>query len=122
MRICDETAFCYLTSPFFLQCYKPQHSSLKIVFGLQLINAIDLYFCHRMKRYFMKKEHVRTMNSKKLKISHFSTVKNTSPLVFPVQFCTMNNFAEIQLLQSWNFRGSVSDFTADVFIVRKGAF
>ena len=33
-EICDERAFCCLTSPFFLHCYNPQYSSFKIVFDL----------------------------------------------------------------------------------------
>ena len=66
----DGTAFCYLTSPFFLQFYKPQCNFVKIVFDLELINAIDLHYRHRIKISFIKKEHVRTLNSKKLKISH----------------------------------------------------
>ena len=36
-------AFYYLTSPFFLQCYKPQYNSFKIGFDLYLIKAIDLH-------------------------------------------------------------------------------
>ena len=35
--------FCYLTSHFFLQYYKPQYNSFKIVFDLLLIKAIDLH-------------------------------------------------------------------------------
>ena len=31
---CDGTAFSYLAWPFFLQCYKPQYNSFKIVFDL----------------------------------------------------------------------------------------
>ena len=33
----------YLTSPFFLQCYKPQYNPFKIVFDHYLIKAIDLH-------------------------------------------------------------------------------
>ena len=40
---CDGRAFCYLTSPFFLQCYKPQYHSFKIAFDLLLINTVDLH-------------------------------------------------------------------------------
>ena len=35
--------FFYLTSPFFLHCYKPQYNSFKIVFDPWLIKAIDLH-------------------------------------------------------------------------------
>ena len=31
---CYKTAFYYLASPFFLQCYKPQENSFKILFDL----------------------------------------------------------------------------------------
>ena len=33
----------------------------------------------------------------------FSTVNGTSPLAFSVQFCIMNNFAELQLLPMIEF-------------------
>ena len=36
-------AFRYLTLPFFLQYYKPQYNSFKIVFDLLLIEATDLH-------------------------------------------------------------------------------
>ena len=77
-------AFCCLTSPFFLHCYKPQYNYFKIVFDLQLIKTIDLHERHRIKISFIKKEHARTLNSKKLKMSHLSTVKGTYPLAFSV--------------------------------------
>ena len=97
----ERMAFFYLISPLFLQCHKPQHNSFKIVFDLWLINAIDLHYHYRMKIYFTKKEHVRTLNSKKLKISHISIIKGTSPLRFSV--LSMNNFAEVQLLSMMEF-------------------
>ena len=53
-----------------LQYYKPQYNSFKIVFDLLLIKAINLHQRRRIKIYFLKKELVRTLNSKKLKISH----------------------------------------------------
>ena len=37
MRILRWNGFSYLTSPFFLQCYKPQYTSFKIVFDTYLI-------------------------------------------------------------------------------------
>ena len=42
---CDETVFCYLTSHFFLQCYKTQYNSFNFFFffDLYLIKAIDLH-------------------------------------------------------------------------------
>ena len=63
----------------------------------------------------------------------FSTVRGTSPLAFSVKFCPMNNFTELQLLPMMEFSFNilprwfsiaslVSDFTADAFFVRKGAF
>ena len=33
-EFCDGMVSCYLTSPFFLQCYKPQYNSFKTVFDL----------------------------------------------------------------------------------------
>ena len=65
-----------------------------------------------------------------------ATVKGTSALAFSVWFCIMNNFAELQLLPMMEFSFNtftcwfliaslpkrVSDFTTDVFFVRKGAF
>ena len=48
-EIWDGRAFCFLTSPFFLQCYKPQYNSFKVIFDLLLINAIDLHYRHRIK-------------------------------------------------------------------------
>ena len=66
---CDGTASCYLTSPFVLQCYKHRYNSVKIIFDLWLINEIDLHYRHGIKISFIKKEHVHTLNSKKLKIS-----------------------------------------------------
>ena len=53
-----------------LQYYKPQYNSFKIVFDLLLIKANDLHQRDRIKISFIKKEHVRTLNSKKLKMSH----------------------------------------------------
>ena len=35
-----ERRFVYLTSPFFLQCYNPQHSSFKISFDIWLIKGV----------------------------------------------------------------------------------
>ena len=46
-----------------------QYNSFKIVFVLYLINATDLHYRHRIKISIIKKEHMRTLNSKKLKIS-----------------------------------------------------
>ena len=40
--------FCYLSSPFFLQCYEPRYNSFKIVFDLQLIKATDFHQPHRI--------------------------------------------------------------------------
>ena len=37
------------------------------------------------------------------KYNTFSTVKDTSQLAFSVYFCTMNNFAELQLLPLMEF-------------------
>ena len=54
-EFCDRMSFCYLTSPFFLQCDKPQYNSFKIVFDLHLIKAIDLHKRHRMKISYIKK-------------------------------------------------------------------
>ena len=45
-------------------------NSFKIDFDFFLINAIDLHCRYRIKIYFMKKECVRTLDSKKLKMSH----------------------------------------------------
>ena len=53
------------------------------------------------------------MRSKKLKISHFSTVRGTFPLVLSVKFCTMNNFVELQLLPMMEF--SFNTFTTLIF-------
>ena len=68
-------AFCYLTSPFFLQCCKRQYNSFKIDIHLQLINTFDLHHRHRIKIYFIKKEDLRTLNSKNPKISHILLLK-----------------------------------------------
>ena len=38
-----EWRFVVLTLPFFLQYYKPQHNSFKIVLDLDLIKVIDLH-------------------------------------------------------------------------------
>ena len=38
----------------------------------------------------------------------FSTVKGTSPLLFSVYFCTMNNFAELQVLPMMEFSFNTS--------------
>ena len=48
------------------------------------LTQLNLHYRHRVKIHIIKKEHVRTLNS--------------TPLAFSVQFCTMNNFAELQLL------------------------
>ena len=34
LEFCNGMTFCYLNSPFFLQCYKPQYDYFKIVFDL----------------------------------------------------------------------------------------
>ena len=84
---------CFLTSPFFLQCYKPQYNSFKIVFDLQLIKAIDLYTRHRIKISSIK---TRTRAHLELKETNNTHIKGTFPLAFLAQFCTMNNLEELQ--------------------------
>ena len=44
----------------------------------------------------------QTLNST-LNYHTFPTVKGTSPLAFSVYYCTMNNFAELQLLPMMEF-------------------
>ena len=52
---------------------------------------------------FIKEKHVRTMDSKKLKISHiFYCLRHIPISVVSVVF-TMNNFAELQLLPMMEF-------------------
>ena len=56
-------------------CYKPQYNSFKIVFDLQLINAIDLHYRHRMKIYFIKKEMCALELKETENIIHFLLLK-----------------------------------------------
>ena len=65
----------HLRTPFYIEQPRAtaseyhQNNSFKIVFVLYLINATDLHYSHRKKISIIKKEHMRTLNSKKLKIS-----------------------------------------------------
>ena len=67
----------HLRTPFYIEQPRAtaseyqyhQYNSFKIVFVLYLINATDLHYRHRIKISIIKKEHMRTLNSKKLKIS-----------------------------------------------------
>ena len=43
------------TSCFFLQCFKPQLDSFKIVCDLYLVYAINLHYCHSIKIFFIEK-------------------------------------------------------------------
>ena len=113
--------------------------------NFQLINAINLHYCHRIKIFFIKrtidqfcflpKRTSAHLELKKTKnITHLLLLKGQ--LALSVQFCIMNNFAELQRQPMMEFffntlprqfliaslLKSVSDFTADVFFVRKGAF
>ena len=72
-------AFCYLNSPFFLQCYKSQYNSFKIVFDLWLIKAIVIE-----REYFHKERTCAHLELKENKNVTFSTVKGTYPLAFSV--------------------------------------
>ena len=49
MRILQWNGILLFTLPFFLQCYKPQLGSFKIVCELQLINATDLHYRYTSK-------------------------------------------------------------------------
>ena len=87
----------------------------------------------------ISKKGISGIFEKKLKLPNFlgsQPLKGTSPLAFLVQSCTMNNFLELQLLSMMEFTFNtlprkfslasllkcVSDFTTDVFFVKKGAF
>ena len=76
IRILHGTAFCYLTSPFCLQCFKPQHNSFKIVFDLLSINAIDLHNVSQNKNSFHKERTCAHLELKDTKnITHFLMLK-----------------------------------------------
>ena len=62
--------FCYLNSPFFYNAISLNITPLKLFLVSSFIKATDLHERHRTKMSFIKKEHVRTLNSMKLKMSH----------------------------------------------------
>ena len=62
------------------------------------IEKKETYYHQRIKIFFIKKEHVRTLNSSKLSISHI-----LSPLSHKYPHCVINNFAELQLLPLMEF-------------------
>ena len=124
----------------FLLCYKHRQDSSKIVCSLQLINAIDLHYCNRIKIFCIKEHLKRTcvyLDLKEAKnITHFHNVKGTFLLALSMQLYIMTNFAEFHLLPMMEFVFNtflrsfrtasllkrVSDFTADLLFVSKRSF
>ena len=72
------------------------------------MNSIKIFFIKKtidqIRFVFLSKRTCAHLDLKRNEKYHaFSTVKSTSPIALSVQFCIMNNFAELQLVPMIEF-------------------